>query len=237
MHQPRPNILKAGARRRRTRGDRRRSRQHRCRRALHLPARAAARPLRTDAAARPTFEALAGQSDLATEAVRFATVMAFVDGTLDNAKLKAVLGLAATLGVTADFVTDVAEVAQGHLRDATAHMIRANLESLTGTVDDRRDAMAWLLPYKTPIRRWPRASMRWPICPTRRSGTPSRPSTSPTNTRSRAKSRRSISRSRRRTTPAHLWRATTPRRAASSWCRPSRPRCIARRRCPAMCCR
>jgi hypothetical protein len=103
--------------------------------------------------------ALAAKPDLATEAVRFATVMAFVDGTLDNAKLNAVLRLAATLGVAADFVHDIAAVAQGHLREATAHMIRANLESLTGnawtdkawtdkawTTDD--GAMAWFLPYK-----------------------------------------------------------------------------------------
>jgi tellurite resistance protein len=62
------------------------------------------------------LEALAAKPDLATEAVRFATVMAFVDGTLDNAKLDAVTGLAATLGVKADFVDDIAEVAQGHLR-------------------------------------------------------------------------------------------------------------------------
>ena len=93
--------------------------------------------------------ALAAKPDLATEAVRFATVMAFVDGTVDNAKLNAVLRLAATLGVKTDFVNDIAEVAQGHLRNATAHMIRANLESITGkpwTSDD--DAMGWFLPYK-----------------------------------------------------------------------------------------
>ena len=95
------------------------------------------------------LKALAVKSSLAIEAVRFATVMAFVDGGLDHAKLEAVLGLAATLGVTADFVHDIADVAQGHLRDATAHMIRANLESLTGkpwTSDS--DAMGWFLPYK-----------------------------------------------------------------------------------------
>jgi hypothetical protein len=95
------------------------------------------------------LKALAAKPDLATEAVRFATVMAFVDGTLDNAKLVAVLGLAATLGVKADFVHDVAELAQGHLHEATAHMIRANLESITGkpwTTDS--DAMAFFLPYK-----------------------------------------------------------------------------------------
>jgi hypothetical protein len=73
------------------------------------------------------LKALAAKRDLATEAVRFATVMAFVDGTLDAAKLKAVLALAATLGVKAEFVDDIAEVAQGHLRDATSHMVRANM--------------------------------------------------------------------------------------------------------------
>jgi tellurite resistance protein len=93
--------------------------------------------------------ALAGKRDLATEAVRFATVMAFVDGTLDNGKLAAVLRLAQTLGVTADFVRDVADLAQGRLRDATAHMIRANLESITGKPwPNDGDAMAWFQPYK-----------------------------------------------------------------------------------------
>jgi hypothetical protein len=108
------------------------------------PDLAALMPPRADALA-----ALAAKPDLATEATRFATVMAFVDGTLDDAKLNAVLGLAAALGVKADFVHDIAEVAQGRLRDATAHMIRANLESLTGkpwTTDG--DAMGWFLPYK-----------------------------------------------------------------------------------------
>jgi hypothetical protein len=48
--------------------------------------------------------ALAANPDLATEATRFATVMAFVDGTLDDAKLNAVLRLAAALKVETDFV-------------------------------------------------------------------------------------------------------------------------------------
>jgi hypothetical protein len=93
--------------------------------------------------------ALAAKPELATEATRFATVMAFVDGTLDNAKLDAVLRLAASLKVETDFVHDIAEVAHGRLRDATAHMIRANQESITGkpwTSDD--DAMGFFLPYK-----------------------------------------------------------------------------------------
>ena len=73
--------------------------------------------------------------------------MAFVDGTLDNIKLKAVLALAATLGVKADYVDDVAKLAQGHLHDATAHMIRANLESVIGHPVAAGD-QTWFLPYK-----------------------------------------------------------------------------------------
>jgi tellurite resistance protein len=83
----------------------------------------------------PGAEALrkiAADAALADEAVRFATVMAFVDGLIDEAKLRAVLKLAAVLGVRADFVEDVTQLARGHLRNATSHMIRANLESVTG---------------------------------------------------------------------------------------------------------
>jgi hypothetical protein len=50
------------------------------------PDLAALTPARPDELA-----ALATKPDLATEAARFATVMAFVDGTLDNAKLAAVM--------------------------------------------------------------------------------------------------------------------------------------------------
>ena len=93
------------------------------------------------------LQALAANPALANEALRFATVMAFVDGTLDNAKLKAVLALAAKLGVKADYVDDVAKLAQGHLHDATAHMIRANLESVIGHPVATED-QSWFLPYK-----------------------------------------------------------------------------------------
>jgi len=93
------------------------------------------------------LQLLAADPALANEAVRFATVMAFVDGTLDNKKLTAVLALAAKLGVKQDFVDDVAELAQGHLHDATAHMIRANLESVIGHPVAAGDE-TWFLPYK-----------------------------------------------------------------------------------------
>jgi hypothetical protein len=91
---------------------------------------------------------LAADPAIADEAVRFATVMAFIDGVIDRAKLEAVLNLAAVLAVREDFVDDVKQMAQGHLRNATAHMIRANLESLTGRPWNTDDVMPWLLPYK-----------------------------------------------------------------------------------------
>ena len=94
------------------------------------------------------LRALAANAALAEEAVSFAVVMAFVDGRLDDVKLNAVLKLAAALGVHADFVEDVAQLAQGHLKNATAHMIRANLESVTGRPWDTDDMMPWFLPYK-----------------------------------------------------------------------------------------
>ena len=104
--------------------------------------------------------------------------MAFVDGTLDDKKLDAVLALAAKLGVKEDFVDDVAKLAQGHLHDATAHMIRANLESITGQPSRPTTRCRGSCPTRTnPIRRSPRASMRSPICRRTPSGTPSRRST------------------------------------------------------------
>jgi ubiquinone biosynthesis protein Coq4 len=91
---------------------------------------------------------LAAKPALAKEAASFATVMAFVDGTLDRAKLDAVLKLAAALGVTEDFVDDIAKAAHGQIRDATAHMIRANMESLIGKPMGGDEAMKWLVPYR-----------------------------------------------------------------------------------------
>ena len=184
--------------------------------------------------------ALAAKPDLATEAVRFATVMAFVDGTVDNAKLNAVLRLAATLGVKTDFVNDIAEVAQGHLRNATAHMVRANLESLTGkpwTTGD--DAMGWFLPYKganadpalaarfhaladLPGETFGHAFAEFYL--TQKYAFPGE---------EQALNFKFATRTILRTS----WQATTPPRAASSWHRRSPLRCTARGRCRVTCCR
>jgi hypothetical protein len=94
------------------------------------------------------LQSLAADPALANEAVSFATVMAFVDGALDNKKLAAVLALAAKLGVKDDYVDDVAQLAQGHLHDATAHMIRANMESILGRPWPDDDMMPWFMPYR-----------------------------------------------------------------------------------------
>lgn len=95
-----------------------------------------------------TLHMLSANTGLARETASFATVMAFVDGRIDDAKLRKVLELANALGVHDDFIDDVARLAQGRLRDATAHMIRANLESVTGRPWRTDEMEPWLLPYR-----------------------------------------------------------------------------------------
>jgi hypothetical protein len=95
-----------------------------------------------------TLAMLSANTELARETASFATVMAFVDGRIEDTKLRKVLDLAASLGVHDDFVDDVAKLAQGRLQDATAHMIRANLESVTGRPWRTNEMEPWLLPYR-----------------------------------------------------------------------------------------
>ena len=95
-----------------------------------------------------TLAMLSANTELARETASFATVMAFVDGNIEDAKLRKVLELAGSLGVHDDFVDDIAKLAQGRLQDATAHMIRANLESVTGRPWRTDDMAPWLLPYR-----------------------------------------------------------------------------------------
>ncbi len=95
-----------------------------------------------------TLRMLSANTELARETASFATVMAFVDGKLDEAKLRKVLDLAGALGVHDDFIDDIASLAQGRLQDATAHMIRANLESVTGRPWRTSEMEPWLLPYR-----------------------------------------------------------------------------------------
>ncbi len=73
-------------------------------------------------------------------------VMAFVDGKLDNQKLDLVLQYAAALGVSDDYVRDLAETAKGHSDWVKADMSRNNADSIRG-MDVTRDFAAQFLPY------------------------------------------------------------------------------------------
>lgn len=84
---------------------------------------------------------------LAAQAVSFAAVMAFVDGTINPAKLSGVVKLADLLRVKDEFVHDLARIALGDLKDAKTHMLQANLESVTGRAWAIAEMGPWLQPY------------------------------------------------------------------------------------------
>lgn len=90
---------------------------------------------------------LAEDPALAAQAVSFAAVMALVDGTINPAKLSGVVKLADSLGVKDEFVHDLARIALGDLKDAKAHMLLANLESVTGRAWAAAEMGPWLQPY------------------------------------------------------------------------------------------
>jgi hypothetical protein len=90
--------------------------------------------------------ALAG-SKLAEDAIKFLTVMAFIDGKLDKAKIASVLGYARALGIHESYLDDIAAAANDRLQEALAHMVRANMESITGRPWNTGDVNQWLLPY------------------------------------------------------------------------------------------
>lgn len=88
-------------------------------------------------------------ASLREDALKFITIMAFVDGRLDGEKIAKVAGFASALGLHEDYIDDIVEAARGQVQDALAHMVRSNLESITGK-DWGADAdeTAWLVPYK-----------------------------------------------------------------------------------------
>jgi hypothetical protein len=75
-------------------------------------------------------------------------VMAFVDGTVDEQKLAVALKYAADLGVTDDYIRDVAETADHHIDWVRADMSRNNAESIRG-MDLGKDFAGQFLPYDT----------------------------------------------------------------------------------------
>jgi hypothetical protein len=75
-------------------------------------------------------------------------VMAFVDEKVDQAKLEVVLRYANDLGVTDDYVRDLAQTANGHVDWVKADMSRNNAETFTG-IDVTKDFAQQFFPYRT----------------------------------------------------------------------------------------
>lgn len=85
--------------------------------------------------------------DLAKDGVKFLTVMAFVDGSLDKAKIANVLHYANALGIHEHYLQEIKEAAEGRLQEVLADMTRCNMESITGRPWKGADVNKWLLPY------------------------------------------------------------------------------------------
>lgn len=108
-------------------------------------------PLDPDAVQPVTPEGLRaslGQGALAGDAMKQIAVMALVDGSVDAEKIAVVSSFAAALGVRQDYLAELTEAAQGHLRWAGMDMVRHNMLSITGRPWAEDDVMPWLLPYR-----------------------------------------------------------------------------------------
>ncbi len=84
---------------------------------------------------------------LREEALRFMTVMAFIDGKLDKLKIAKVLAYAQTLGIQEQYLDEIRDATEDRIDEVLAHMTRFNMESITGRPWDGGDVNAWLLPY------------------------------------------------------------------------------------------
>jgi hypothetical protein len=88
-----------------------------------------------------------GTDDVGHHAVQFLTVMALVDGEVDEARITDVLRFAAALDVHEDSLRQLAALGRGRLRWLVADVQRQNLLSITGE-HLRIDEDAWILPYR-----------------------------------------------------------------------------------------
>ena len=79
-------------------------------------------------------------------AMELIAVMAFIDGSIDAQKLHVALDYAAALGVTDDYVADLAQTASGHIAWIVADMSRENEISIHG-LDYTKDFVSQFLPY------------------------------------------------------------------------------------------
>ena len=107
-------------------------------------------PLDVDALADVSPAELAAALDdpaLADHAIRFAAVMALVDGRIDERKIAVVLDYARALGVHGDYLRQLAEAARGHLEWVARDMMRQNVQSIAGLVWNPADVNATFLPY------------------------------------------------------------------------------------------
>lgn len=94
----------------------------------------------------PTLAELLKGTKLAEDAVKFMTVMAFIDGALDKSKIARVFEFAKALGIGARFLDEISEATAGQMQVALADMTRANMESITGQ-PWAGDVNKWLMPY------------------------------------------------------------------------------------------
>lgn len=85
---------------------------------------------------------------LAEEAVKYLAIMALVDGSLDQSKLRRVLEYSRALDIEADYLTDLVEAASGHLAWATADMWRKNFDSVLSRSSEGLDPNIWIRPYE-----------------------------------------------------------------------------------------
>jgi len=85
--------------------------------------------------------------DQRDHAVQFLTVMALVDGAIDEAKIDPVVAFAGALGIRDAYVRDLSELGKRHLDWVSLDVKRRNLRSITGH-DVDLDEDTWLLPYR-----------------------------------------------------------------------------------------
>lgn len=81
-------------------------------------------------------------------ALQLLTVMAFVDGTVDDDKINLVLAYADALAVQDSYIQDLVATSQRHWAWVIADMTRRNIASFIGHPWADGDALDWLLPYR-----------------------------------------------------------------------------------------
>ncbi|AFY61239.1 hypothetical protein [Synechococcus sp. PCC 6312] len=81
-------------------------------------------------------------------ALQLLTVMAFVDGVVDEAKINLVLTYADALNVHADYIQDLVATTRRHWAWILADMSQRNIESIMGQPWAGGDITDWLLPYQ-----------------------------------------------------------------------------------------